>query len=417
MRTLVSDQTLSPTPDDFSSTDGYALWQNQMGTSLQEVLADLMQSRFLNRPNQAEGRKTAVDVFFKVVKAEGLVAKEGKSRDPYCKIEFGAMPDENNRVPPNSPPPELFMTEVITGSTAPKWNQHLNLAVKDLSDKIVVSVWDRRKDDFLGQAKLTMGDLIQTSSREGYLSGWYRLGPRDGRNKDKYVGGNILIEFTIRSTRDQGRDPVGFIESNLLACKINFKALYKTLLRSCLTLDMLANPAFQADGGKAANSPERASEEHYDLLSDESKMVLKIWAQKWFISDAYAVIAFLELLVAKYKRYDVPVRALLDAYETLYTKMKIPEWLSQYEKPVLAELLEDMYAYYKTQITNYKEVYEKNKPDEALENTILLLRMISKNTVFRESHPDLPTSFRSEIRCKLMAGGFFCMCYPAIADT
>lgn len=64
----------------------------------------------------------------------------------------------------------------------------------------------------------------------------------------------------------------------------------------------------------------------------------------------------------------------------------------------MVELFEDMHNYYKSQVTNYKEFYPKNKPDEALESTILMLRMIFKNQIYRESHPDLPLSFRGEIK-------------------
>ncbi|KAJ3408968.1 hypothetical protein HDV05_004660 [Chytridiales sp. JEL 0842] len=421
IRTLRSDTTLSPTPEDFLSTDGFDIWQRSVGDSLQNILADLVKYRFLDRhqnPNPhlnnssnggPQGKNNMdVGVYFKVVKAENLIAKEGKSRDPYCKIEFGPSRAFSNSSSSSSssssshqqPQLELFMTEVIPGTTSPLWNQHLNLQVRNPSDAIRVSVWDRRKDDFLGQVKLSMGDLIDRASREGYLSGWYTLGPREGKSKDKYVGGSVLIEFTVTSNSyvtpsDIERDPIGFLETNMLACRVNFKSLYKALLRNCLTLDMFANPAFQTTSSPTTQPIH--PDDHFDLLSDESKTVLNTCARKWLITPPYQVLAFFDLLFQKCSI--VPVRALLDAYETIYTSLKADrDWLSAYEKLVLTDLLEDVYGYYKVQVGNYKDAYPKNRPEEGLENTVLLLRMVSKNELFRAVHPELGKSFRAEIK-------------------
>ncbi|KAJ3328963.1 hypothetical protein HDU76_008921 [Blyttiomyces sp. JEL0837] len=366
--TLRSDPTLTPTPDDFSSTE--------------------------------------------VIEARGLIAKEGRSRDAYCKIEFGHFPDDmaggqggSTRGsamlnPAGLAPPEVYMTDVVIGNTSPVWNQHLELKATNLTDKIILTVWDRRKDDFLGQVRLTIGDLITQAAKEGFVSRFYRLMPRDGAagRRDKYVGGEVLLEMSIDTTReatpqDIAKDPVAYLETQLLACKINFKALYKTLLRSCVVLDMIAGVLNDRQNGANGGQPAE------DLLSNESRTLLKLWARKWVVGEAFQVIAYLELLFNKYKSYEVPVWALLHAYETLYASMKANSlWLSVYEKPALVELLEEMNSYYTTQVTKYKEFFPKNKPDEALESTILMLRMIFKNPIYRESHPHLPQSFRGEIR-------------------
>jgi hypothetical protein len=56
-----------------------------------------------------------------------------------------------------------------------------------------------------------------------------------------------------------------------------------------------------------------------------------------------------------------------------------------------------MYDYYEKQVSNYKEFYAKNKPDMALENTILMWRMVFKSKVYREYHPGLLESFKDHI--------------------
>ncbi|KAJ3081055.1 hypothetical protein HK100_009989, partial [Physocladia obscura] len=117
------------------------------------------------------------------------------------------------------------------------------------------------------------------------------------------------------------------------------------------------------------------------------------------VRESFRTLAYLDLVFQKYKVYEVPVWSLLNGYEELYGNMKrSAAWLNEFEKPILIDTLEEMHSHYKTQISNYKEYFPKNKPDEALESTILLLRMIFKNPVFREIHPDLPKSFRIEIK-------------------
>ncbi|KAJ3118279.1 hypothetical protein HDU96_002715 [Phlyctochytrium bullatum] len=422
-RTLRSDQTLSPIPEDFSSPDGFTLWQRQMGISLQEVLCDLLKVRFIDppparpKPPRPEG---TVDIFFKIIEARGLQAKEGKTRDAYCKIEIGNMPDLNGNGAAGGPggpgmmmgggggggsnggaaggpaarlgdragpDTEVYMTEVVKQSLSPIWNQHLEVQARRPTDWIVVSVWDIRKDYFLGMMKVRIDDLLSKCSTDGFLGKWYRLEPRAGKHKDKYVGGEILIEVNINVQQpitDIPLSPIGTIQSHLLSCKINFKSLYRTLLRSCLDLDMALMGKY--------------SESTAELLSPESRTCLRIWAKMWLVGDAFQVIANLELLFKRYMNCRVPVRALLNAYEAVYANMKAsPDWLTEYDKPALVELLEEMQVYYRQQVSHYQEHYPKNKPEEALESTVLMLRMIHKNPIYRELHPDLPTSFRAEI--------------------
>ncbi|KAJ3289940.1 hypothetical protein HDU79_003651 [Rhizoclosmatium sp. JEL0117] len=402
IRTLMADQTIAPLPEDFASYDGFALWERSINKPLQEVIADLLYARHIEQAVPSKIIPATIDIFFKVVEAHGLIAKEGRSRDAYCRIEFGQIP--NPDIPPRTGI-EIFMTETCSQTVNPAWNQHVDVATRDLSDVLIVSVWDRRKDDFLGRVVMTVKDVVLAcgaAGTDGFVSRWAKLEKRGGKTNDKYVGGEILLEMSIDMERHpdpedlQEADPISYLESTLVACKINFKAIYATLLRSCLILDINTNvPAATQPPPLDPNAPH----EIIDLLSEESAATLRIWEEKWMIRHSYKVLAYLDLIFQKYMLYEVPVWALLNAYEELYGNMKRNEgWLNEHEKPFLIDTLEEMHSHYKTQVSNYKEYYPKNKPDEALESTILLLRMIFKSPVFREVHPELPKSFRTEIK-------------------
>ncbi len=56
-------------------------------------------------------------------------------------------------------------------------------------------VFCKRKDDFLGFVRLTVGELITASVRDGLLRKQFSLLPRD--KKDKYAGGEVTIEASI----------------------------------------------------------------------------------------------------------------------------------------------------------------------------------------------------------------------------
>ncbi|KAJ3217267.1 hypothetical protein HDU67_008179 [Dinochytrium kinnereticum] len=410
IRVLLSDKTLTPTPDDFSTPDGFTIWQKTIGGPLQQVISDLLQERHIDAPlrkksepppSSTEKKKTdtKVTIFFKVVEARGLIAKEGKTRDAFCKIEHGPLPVDGGIFLTTSkkninPDVEAFQTDVQPGTTNPVWNQHLKIDVRNIMDRIAVSVWDQRKEEFLGVVRLSMGEVMTTCARDGYLSKWYGLGPREAKSKDKYVGGELFLEIHIQDDKIIGpnstaqpqstQSPTEFLDTALQNCKINYKSLYKTLLRNCLTLDMRAL--------------ERITDNTVDLLSDESKTTLKVWARRWLVGEAFQFIALVELLFNEYKQYNVPVLALFTAYEAIHDR--IPGnggWLSVYDKPALIDLLEQMFSYYQTQVTKYKEFYAKNKPDGALVSTILMWRMVFKSNIYKEVHPELPISFKEHL--------------------
>ncbi|KAH9270866.1 hypothetical protein BASA83_007019 [Batrachochytrium salamandrivorans] len=77
-----------------------------------------------------------IRLFFKVVQARGLIAKEGRTRDAYCSIEFGDL--SGGKKGKHAPKNNIWKTETVTGSTNPVWNQHLNFDLRSLTDKSVL---------------------------------------------------------------------------------------------------------------------------------------------------------------------------------------------------------------------------------------------------------------------------------------
>ncbi|KAJ3136796.1 hypothetical protein HDU90_002361 [Geranomyces variabilis] len=416
MMTLRTDKDAYPVPDDFLSSDGYAIWESSIQKSFADVLVDYLRARFLERRRKEASPRTQrppedkpVTLRFKVVEARDLIAKPGSTRNPYCEIEHGNIPDdgteEARRADKDRSKKEVMQTQVVTGTTNPRWDQQTSLTVRTMTDKVMVSVYDKLKEHFLGRVKITFGDVVPAAAaaaRDGPLKKWYRLTGMGRKEKDKYVGGDMLVEISITdggslfgpgagapaasSSRD--RDLVDEIQGSLMTTKVDFRSMYKVLLRSCLILDM------NMLGSKI-------NEHTTELLSDESTSLLLIVGRTWRLSEAFMTMSLLELLFERYKRYEIPQGALLRAYERVKSNLKQPGWLASGEKAFLITLLSEMDQYYRTQISKYKEFFPKNTPKDALETTIMMLRMICKVQVYREANPKLPESFREEFRSLL----------------
>ncbi|KAJ3282227.1 hypothetical protein HDU79_010089 [Rhizoclosmatium sp. JEL0117] len=396
IRTLLNDATPTPVPDDFLSLDGFDSYQRKIKAPLQEVISDFLSERYIDGPIREHQKRTnkkrndpEVILFLKVMEATDIYIKgNGKPREVYCRIEFGEQPDDGASGSRNT---ETFVTEIIESMENPfLWNQHLNIEAQSIMDLIIVSVWDQRKDEFLGQVILSIEDIVERNARDGYVSKWFALQPREGRKgaKDKYVGGEILLEFNIDHSKTEAakknnqRDE--YLLGELINAKINFTALYKVLLTSCLSLDMRTIDI---------------TEGTIDLLSNESKTLLRVFGSKWAVGESAQFIHFVDLLFQKYKSYEIPVNALFVAYESIYNRIKAsPNWLTKYERPPLADLSENMHDYYRQQVIKYKEFFPKNRPNGALENTILMWRMVYKSEIYRENHPELPVSFKDHIK-------------------
>ena len=102
IKILKNDKSINPIPEDFNSPDGFTIWKKTIGGPFQQVLCDLIYGRYLdieqiNKPIQPKSTPM-VNLFFKVVEARNLLAKDGKSRDAYCLIDFGPENGLKNEV-------------------------------------------------------------------------------------------------------------------------------------------------------------------------------------------------------------------------------------------------------------------------------------------------------------------------------
>jgi hypothetical protein len=65
------------------------------------------------------------------------------------------------------------------------------------------------------------------------------------------------------------------------------------------------------------------------------------------------------------------------------------------------ELLNEMREDISDKVVRYKELYPQNKPRDALADTIFVLRVIHRFPSYRDRHPELPASFRDELKILL----------------
>lgn len=413
---LISQEYTDPTPDDFITSEGYYMWEDKTDKRpFPDVLAQLVDHRFSKEWIDEQERKlqekkkaaqpniplrpgdSSVEVLMviKVVQAVGLIAKEGKKRNPYCEMYFDGS---------------TFHTEKCDNTLEPYWNQHLEIKAKNLTENIILRVWDKKakgkfwkkddNDECLGQVSISVGELITKSAKSGYISQWYPLGKRPDK-KDKYVGGRILLEAGMGKTTEASEKSMSnhqqqqlsdyeLLQSQLVSCKVSFKKLYNTLLKACLEHDLTyMRPDITANSLTS------------EILSDEAKILLKVFGKKWVLGDAFQVISYLEQVFTMHVNNKLPIPVVVATFDVLHDSMKKEGWLPAYERPHLIDLLDQMNAFHSKQVCHYREYFPKAQPEGALQNAILLWRMIFKNRIFREQHHELPESFREEIRRKI----------------
>jgi hypothetical protein len=95
---------------------------------------------------------------------------------------------------------------------------------------------------------------------------------------------------------------------------VDNRSLFKTLLRSCLTLDL-----YTPSGRRS------------EILSDESISMLKLWTRFWSISEACQIVAYLAILFHKFQLDKVPVSEVLKSFHFLYANMKVKGWFPSSE--------------------------------------------------------------------------------------
>ena len=192
MSALRSDPTVSPIPEDFTSPDGFYYWQQSVNMRLQDVLIEILKSKYIET-SESQARKDPkrllpLKITLKIVQARGLLTKEGRNRNPYCVIECGNLEKKKEK--------QVFSTEILQSTLSPVWNQHLDISVQSMQEKINIEVWDKLKEQFLGRIWLNMPTLLSSLESEGRLAGWYRLESRSSKYKDKYVGGEIYLDIS-----------------------------------------------------------------------------------------------------------------------------------------------------------------------------------------------------------------------------
>jgi hypothetical protein len=418
---LTSQQYDDPTKEDFVTVEGYYSWEEKTDKRpLIDVMAQLVDYRFsqewveeqerkrINRLNQSnnininkapEDPNVEISIIVKVIQAQGLIPlKDGKFRNPYCEVKFNGS---------------TFHTEKCENTLDPYWNQHLEVKATNLTEGISIAVWDKKNkekkkiwkkehgDEFLGYIKLNVSDLINKAARVGYISQWYNLERRNDK-KDKYVGGRILIEAGVGETADikeekslnkNRQDEVSdyeLLQNQLINCKVSYKSLFKILLKACLDHDLIY---IHSD----VNSNSSTSE----ILSDEAKILLKVFSKQWVLGDAFLVISYLEETFDLYINNRIPIQVIVSTFDVLYDYLKFEGWLPPYEQPPLLDLLEKIVNYHSRQVCHYREYFPKGEPEGVLASAIYIWRLIFKSKIYRESHPELPISFREEIRTQM----------------
>jgi hypothetical protein len=370
MTAIRNDSVKSPVPEDFLSPDSYSHWQSTMKRSFQEVLVKLIKYRFVQKPEPVLIVKEQVEIRFSVIEAKGLLTKDNRARVAYCNITSGDLSQKLKKL-------DVFRTEEIE-SNNPEWNQSMTIEVKSLSDSIMLQVYDKAKDLFLGEIVFSMGDVL-TKCAKGRFESWYDLKQKTGK-KDKYVGGMIKIGAFLKEGKERPK-PKTYqqIQQTLISMHVNNKSLYDILMRSCVVLD-LYNP----------QGP--------DLLSEQSVCILQQWKNTWFITSAYQVISYMKILFEKYKQDLVSISELLKAFHRMYWTVKHKGGFNDDGLDECVLLLEEMKIYCSNAVLKYKELFPKNYPKGALESTILVLRMVHRFPTYKQRHPELPESHRDVLR-------------------
>jgi hypothetical protein len=374
MTALRNDKTKTPVPNDFLNADSYYHWQSTMKRSLQEVVIKMIKYRYVSPPN-VEYTKEKVEICVTIIKASGLLSKDGKPRSPYCHIRHGDLQSKSKRN-------EVYSTDVVPDNNDPIWNQKLTIEVENVDHTIQIHVIDSIKEHFLGEVLLTMKDLLVKSARGKYQD-WIKLQLRSGKHKDKYVGGSLLVSAILLDEKSNAPKVKTFaqIQQHINSMDIDCTALYDVLMRACVVIDL--------------HTPEDGSQ---DLLSPESVCILKAFSKSWFISNAYQVISYLKILFEMYVEDIVSISELLKAFHLLYSIVKHKGGFTDIEMDYCIDLLEKMKANCSNSVLKYKELFPENQPKGALESTILVLRMIHRFPTYLSRHPELPESHRDALR-------------------
>ena len=374
MKVLQDDKTITPTPEDFLDQVYYKEWKSEMDKSLQQVLIKLLKYRFVSPPPAVPQDGQPLQIQVCIYEADNLIPKEGRMRSAYCRVE---IMDVQNGIRKKAR--KKFETDQIS-SLNPFWDQYVTVDVKLLSEVVCFEVKDKLKDDhFLGRVIIPFHEMITKVANGGRYDEWHDLQPRETKKKDLYVGGRLHIGAFIIS--DSASATVSFqkIQTSIEALYIDNRAIFDVLMRALITLGI--------------HLPRNGRNE---LLTQESTLLLQIWAQTWQITNTYKLVSYLKTLFSFYDE-KVSVFDLLIVFHCLYTHVKKEECNSD-EMQLILNLLQEMRIRFCSAVINYKEFFPENQPPKALESTILILRMIHKFPKYLEHHPELKQSPKEELK-------------------
>ncbi|CAM6094736.1 unnamed protein product [Calypogeia fissa] len=122
-------------------------------------------------------------LYVQVVEAKDLCSRDPNGfSDPFVRLSLGST---------------KARTSVVHKNLYPSWNEDFFFNVTDLDDELKVTVWDedRFTDDFLGQVKIPVADVLD-SDKQSISRSWFRLQKRSEKSKTP-ITGEILLDVTL----------------------------------------------------------------------------------------------------------------------------------------------------------------------------------------------------------------------------
>ncbi|BBN07769.1 hypothetical protein MPTK1_4g06300 [Marchantia polymorpha subsp. ruderalis] len=124
-----------------------------------------------------------MQLYVQVVEARNLIAKDPNGfSDPFVRLALGATKSR---------------TVVVHKNLNPSWHEEFFFNVSDLDDELKVTVWDqdRFSDDFLGQMKIPVSQVLN-ADKQTLSNKWFPLQKRSEKSKND-VSGEIKLEVSL----------------------------------------------------------------------------------------------------------------------------------------------------------------------------------------------------------------------------
>ncbi|KAI3631391.1 hypothetical protein MIR68_010881 [Amoeboaphelidium protococcarum] len=417
-------------------------------------------SRQMNNKRKP-GAATEVNVVMRLVQAQGLLPDhKGRPRNCFAVIEFCDHHGQQQR----------YQTEPVHDSLSPRWNQQVSLTVNDISQSVLISVYNHKekdniitgqevKEEFMGAVRLQYSQVMRDCAKSGFYSQQLQLNSQDAP-KDKWkqreVSGSILVEVEMTGFADdrasiiqlttpqsqqqyeqiQNQSSSGQASSSsasrelarlkqlqhkLISGKINLQSMYKIVLEASIIRDLCV--------GKDKHIFEYPIKQVAWTLSKKSQAVLDEFARVWLVPAISRLTIYLSIVFSYYQDQRVHARALFHAYHQFYESVykKGSTWLPEHEKPIVLEMLKKMEVYTTDQIKNFKlyfpiskrtKAYDQNTVEHiqvSIDCIVLLTRMLDKNELIQSdinSSPQVQSSSHKRMaEYDLNSGDFQTMDY------